>query len=72
MQIESNLYQRQGSAITNFDHTLPAPQSDLAQSLLKSEYNFEFLDLRDKVSGFCTAFCPVLLWVLATPVLKRA
>lgn len=48
MQIESNLYQRQGSAITNFDRTLPEPQSDLAQSLLKSEYNFEFLELREK------------------------
>jgi predicted nuclease of restriction endonuclease-like (RecB) superfamily len=35
MQIESQLYQRQGGAITNFDRTLPQPQSDLAQQLLK-------------------------------------
>ena len=48
MQIESNLYQRQGGAITNFERTLPEPQSDLAQSLLKSEYNFEFLELKEK------------------------
>lgn len=48
MQIESNLYQRQGSAITNFERTLSEPQSDLAQSLLKSEYNFEFLELQEK------------------------
>lgn len=27
-QIESDLYHRQGKAIANFDHTLPAPQSD--------------------------------------------
>jgi predicted nuclease of restriction endonuclease-like (RecB) superfamily len=30
-QIETKLYQRQGKAITNFDLTLPQPQSDLAQ-----------------------------------------
>lgn len=38
MQIESNLYQRQGGAITNFKQTLPQPQSDLAQQLLKDPY----------------------------------
>jgi predicted nuclease of restriction endonuclease-like (RecB) superfamily len=35
LQIESGLYQRQGKAVTNFAQTLPAPQSDLAQQLLK-------------------------------------
>jgi predicted nuclease of restriction endonuclease-like (RecB) superfamily len=30
MQIESGLYRRQGKALTNFQATLPAPQSDLA------------------------------------------
>jgi predicted nuclease of restriction endonuclease-like (RecB) superfamily len=44
MQIESGLYQRQGGAITNFD-TLPQPQSDLAQQLLKDPYHFDFLTL---------------------------
>jgi predicted nuclease of restriction endonuclease-like (RecB) superfamily len=29
-QIESTLFDRQGHALTNFDRTLPAPQSDLA------------------------------------------
>ena len=48
MQIESSLFQRQGGAITNFEQTLPAPQSDLAQNLLKSEYNLDFLELREK------------------------
>jgi predicted nuclease of restriction endonuclease-like (RecB) superfamily len=44
-QIESKLYQRQGKAITNFDQALPKPQSDLAQQILKSPYNFDFLSL---------------------------
>lgn len=48
-QIDSNLFNRQGDALTNFEQTLPTPQSDLAQSLLKSEYNLEFLELKDKV-----------------------
>jgi predicted nuclease of restriction endonuclease-like (RecB) superfamily len=45
MQIESDLYQRQGGAITNFEQTLPKPQSDLARQLLKDPYNFDFLTL---------------------------
>lgn len=44
-QIESGLYRRQGQAVTNFAQTLPAPQSDLAQQLLKDPYNFDFLTL---------------------------
>ena len=44
-QIESGLYRRQGQAQTNFSRTLPAPQSDLAQQLLKDPYNFDFLTL---------------------------
>ena len=45
MQIDSNLYRRQGGATTNFERTLPAPQSDLAGQLLKDLYNFDFLTL---------------------------
>ena len=45
MQIEAGLYGRQGKAITNFTKALPAPQSDLAQQLLKDPYNFDFLTL---------------------------
>ncbi|MEO1145917.1 MAG: PDDEXK nuclease domain-containing protein [Cyanobacteria bacterium J06638_22] len=48
LQIKSDLFSRQGEALTNFETTLPAPQSDLAQSLLKSEYNLEFLELKEK------------------------
>lgn len=44
-QIESNLYQRDGKAITNFEETLPQSQSDLAKELLKDPYNFDFLTL---------------------------
>jgi predicted nuclease of restriction endonuclease-like (RecB) superfamily len=45
MQIDSDLYRRQGGAVTNFDRTLPSPQSDLAQQLLKDPYNFDFISL---------------------------
>lgn len=44
-QIESGLYHRQGKATTNFEKTLPQPQSELAQQLLKDPYNFDFLSL---------------------------
>jgi predicted nuclease of restriction endonuclease-like (RecB) superfamily len=46
-QIESGLYQREGKAVTNFAETLPAPQSDLAQELIKDPYNFDFLTLTE-------------------------
>jgi predicted nuclease of restriction endonuclease-like (RecB) superfamily len=45
LQIESRLFERQGSAVTNFEQALPKPQSDLAQQLLKDPYNFEFLTI---------------------------
>lgn len=48
MQIESQLLERQGSAITNFDQRLPKPQSDLAQESLKDPYRFDFLGLSEK------------------------
>lgn len=44
-QIETGLHRRQGAAASNFERTLPAPQSDLAQQLLKDPYNFDFLTL---------------------------
>jgi predicted nuclease of restriction endonuclease-like (RecB) superfamily len=45
MQIEGGLFRRQGKALTNFGQALPAPQSDLAQQILKDPYNFDFLTL---------------------------
>lgn len=47
-QIKENLYQVQGSALTNFDLTLPATQSKMAKELLKDKYNFEFLTMKPK------------------------
>jgi predicted nuclease of restriction endonuclease-like (RecB) superfamily len=44
-QIESKLYERQGRALTNFDRSLPAPQSELARQVLKDPYAFDFLTL---------------------------
>lgn len=48
-QIESGLYGRQGKAVTNFQRTLPAPQSELARQLLKDPYAFDFLTLGEDV-----------------------
>jgi predicted nuclease of restriction endonuclease-like (RecB) superfamily len=47
LQIESGLHRRQGKAQTNFPLTLPAPQSDLTQQVLKDPYNFDFLTLTE-------------------------
>ncbi|HSN78056.1 MAG TPA: PDDEXK nuclease domain-containing protein [Anaerolineae bacterium] len=44
-QIDTNLRQRLGGAQSNFERTLPAPQSELAQQLLKDPYTFDFLGL---------------------------
>lgn len=45
--IGSGLFKRQGKAVTNFTHTLPASQSDLARETLKDPYSFDFLTLRE-------------------------
>jgi predicted nuclease of restriction endonuclease-like (RecB) superfamily len=44
-QIESDLYGRQGKAVTNFARTLPPAQSDLAVQVLKDPFALEFLGL---------------------------
>jgi predicted nuclease of restriction endonuclease-like (RecB) superfamily len=44
--IESDLYARQGKAVTNFNHALPPLQSDLAKEIVRDPYNFDFLSLR--------------------------
>jgi len=46
--IESNLFKREGKAITNFKATLPEPQSDLARETLKDPYSFDFLALTER------------------------
>lgn len=45
MHIETRLLEREGMAQTNFSTQLPAPNSDLAQQLLKDPYVFDFLDV---------------------------
>ena len=44
----TDLFERQGKAITNFTATLPSDQSDLAQAITKDPYNFDFLTLRER------------------------
>ncbi len=48
-QFETGLYKRQGKAITNFKVTLPENDSDLAVSLLKDPYSFDFITLKKRV-----------------------
>lgn len=45
LQLKSQLYQRQGKAVSNFTITLPEPLSDLVQQTLKDPYVFDFLTL---------------------------
>ena len=47
--LDTDLFERQGRAVTNFSKTLPAPEGDLASELLKDPYNFDFLSLSEKV-----------------------
>jgi predicted nuclease of restriction endonuclease-like (RecB) superfamily len=43
--IDSDLYNRKGKALTNFKDTLPMPQSELAEEILKEPVNLGFLTL---------------------------
>ena len=43
LQIKSRLHEREGKALTNFQHALPPPDSDMAEQILKDPYNFDFL-----------------------------
>lgn len=43
-EIDDDLYSKEGKAITNFDEKLPAPYSGLAKAILKSPYDFGFVD----------------------------
>jgi predicted nuclease of restriction endonuclease-like (RecB) superfamily len=53
MQIESDVDRRHGKAITNFQATLPRPQWDLAQQLMKDPYNFDFLTRQSNCATSC-------------------
>lgn len=65
LQIKSELYERQGKAITNFKNTLPTHQSDLALQTMKDPYVFDFVtmtepfvekDIENKLVGNVTKF----------------
>lgn len=45
LQVDSDLYHRQGIAINNFHTTLPAPDSDLVVQMFKDPYNLGFVDM---------------------------
>ncbi len=46
--IGTDLYERQGKALTNFKATLPDETSELAQELTKDPYNFAFTEITGK------------------------
>ena len=46
--LDTDLYERQGKALTNFCRTLPEETSDLAQELTKDPYNFAFTGITGK------------------------
>ncbi len=48
IEIDGDLYSRQGKAVTNFDLTMPKPDSDLAQQLTKDPYIFDVQGLAEQ------------------------
>ena len=45
--LDTDLYERQGKAVSNFSATLPSVQGNLAQEITKDPYSFDFLSLRE-------------------------
>lgn len=64
VEIDAGLYSKHGKAITNFDDKLPSPYSGLAKDILKSPYDFSFIDRKittekqfeDELAGNITRF----------------
>lgn len=46
--LSTDLYERQGKAMSNFAATLPLPQGELAQEITRDPYIFDFLALRER------------------------
>ncbi|MBQ3825478.1 MAG: DUF1016 family protein [Spirochaetaceae bacterium] len=46
--LDTDLYERQGKALTNFRATLPSKNSDLAQEMTKDPYHFDFLTISER------------------------
>ena len=45
--LDTNLYEREGKAVSNFKNSLPVPQGDLAQEITRDPYSFNFLTLEE-------------------------
>lgn len=45
--LDTDLFERQGKAISNFENRLPSPHSALAQEITKDPYNFDFLAIKE-------------------------
>jgi predicted nuclease of restriction endonuclease-like (RecB) superfamily len=50
IHLDTNLYERQGKAINNFENTMPKVESDLAVAITKDPYSFNFLTLDEDYS----------------------
>lgn len=50
--MNTDLYEREGKALTNFTRTLPDDTSDLAQELTKDPYNFAFTGLTGRYNEY--------------------
>ena len=48
--LTTDLYERQGAALTNFSTTIPEAESDLAQEYFKDPYRFDFVELSEQYS----------------------
>ena len=46
--LDTDLYERQGKAVTNFETALPAVDGDLARQLVKDPYCFDFAGLTER------------------------
>ena len=46
--LDTDLYTRQGKAVTNFSATLPEPHSELAQQITRDPYQFDFLTISEQ------------------------
>jgi len=63
-EIDDDLYSKQGNAVNNFEEKLPTPYSGLAKAILKSPYDFGFINkkitseqqLEDELAGNITRF----------------
>ena len=45
--VDTDLYERQGQAITNFYSALPQPHGDLVQEITKDPYTFDFVSIAE-------------------------